>query len=228
MKILVAEDDHNLRRGLAALLEREGYTVLTAANGRDALDVFQSQAPEFVCLDIMMPGLDGYELCKRFRKSRPGLPIIFISAKSEEIDKVLGLELGADDFITKPFGTREVLARIRAVTRRCLAAREPDASTTPFTMDDLEIRPAELRAMRPGEPPIDLSLRDVAILRALHARRGQAVDRATLFREAWSLEHVPMSRTLDQHVSQLRKRIERDPQNPQVICTVHGVGYRFD
>ncbi|MEE8450363.1 MAG: response regulator transcription factor, partial [Thermoguttaceae bacterium] len=150
---------------------------------------------------------------------------IFISAKSEEIDKVVGLELGADDFIVKPFGVKEVVARIRAVTRRCCAARTKQPES--FRMDDLEVFPGELRARR-GEKTIDLSLRDVKILELFHRRRGQVLDRNTIFNDCWGEDYLPNSRTLDQHISQLRKRIEVSPKEPKLIRTVHGAGYRFE
>ena len=227
MKVLIAEDDNHIREGLAEVLEGEGYRTLPARDGNEALDVFKREKPDFVCLDIMMPGVDGYEVCKEIRRHDPAVPIIFISAKSEEIDRVLGLELGADDFIMKPFGVREVIARIRAVTRRCIAARPAETRPPTFTLQDLEVSAAELRARR-GEEVFDLSLRDVNILELLHRRKGEVVDRNTFFDECWGMDYMPNSRTLDQHVSQLRKRIERDPKNPTIIRTVHGVGYRYD
>ena len=227
MKVLIAEDDRNIRAGLEEILQDQGYETVVAEDGTQALALFRSESPNFICLDIMMPGVDGYEVCREIRRDDPAVPIIFISAKSEEIDKVVGLELGADDFILKPFGVREVLARIRAVTRRCLARDRDETNRDPFRMDDLEIHPAELRARR-DEQVIDLSLRDVKILQLLHRMRGQVVDRMKLFNECWGLSHVANSRTLDQHVSQLRKRIERDPKSPRIIRTVHGVGYRFE
>ncbi len=227
MKVLIAEDDRNIRAGLEEILQDEGYETVVAEDGTQALALFRSESPNFICLDIMMPGVDGYEVCREIRRADPAVPIIFISAKSEEIDKVVGLELGADDFILKPFGVREVLARIRAVTRRCLARGRDETDQDPFRMDDLEILPGELRARR-GDQAIDLSLRDVKILQLLHRMRGQAVDRMKLFNECWGLSHVANSRTLDQHVSQLRKRIERDPKSPRIIRTVHGVGYRYE
>lgn len=227
MRVLIAEDDDHIREGLAEVLEGEGYRTLSARDGNEAVEVFKREKPDFVCLDIMMPGADGYEVCKQIRRHDPAVPIIFISAKSEEIDRVLGLELGADDFIMKPFGVREVIARIRAVTRRCIAAREPDKQPSMFTLQDLQVFPAELRARR-GDTVIDLSLRDVKILELLHRRKGEVVNRNTFFDECWDIDYMPNSRTLDQHISQLRKRIERDPKNPAIICTVHGVGYRYD
>ncbi len=227
MRVLIVEDDDLIRQGLVEILQREGYETCSARNGREALDIFLATPPDFVCLDIMMPELSGYDVCREIRRQSPRLPVIFISAKSEEIDKVVGFELGADDFITKPFGVREVVARIRAVTRRCLAAAQPPEREPAFTMGDLELFPTELRARR-GTQWIDLSLRDMKILQSLYQNRGCIMDRQALFASGWGLQHLPNSRTLDQHISQLRKRIERDPQNPLIIRTVHGVGYRFE
>jgi len=227
MKVLIAEDDEHTRRGLAEILAGEGYDTVVAGNGREALDLFESEAPDFICLDIMMPGADGYAVCREIRRRNARVPIIFISAKSEEIDKVVGLELGADDFIVKPFGVREVVARIRAVTRRCLAAPERAPAPEPFHMGDIEVLPGELRARR-GDQVIDLSLRDVKLLQLFHDNPGRALDRNIIFDAVWGINYYPNSRTLDQHISQLRKRIERDPRDPKIIRTVHGVGYRYD
>jgi DNA-binding response OmpR family regulator len=226
MKVLIAEDDNHIRDGLAAILADEGYDTITAVDGRDALARFLTEAPHFVLLDIMMPGQSGYDVCREIRARSPDVPIIFISAKSEEIDRVLGLELGADDFIVKPFGVKEVVARIRAVTRRCLRTQVP-AQAPPFTMADLEIFPAELRARRAGQT-IELSLREVGILQLLHENAGRVVDRDTFFNRLWGLDHLPNSRTLDQQISKLRRRIETDPTKPRLIRTVHGMGYRFE
>lgn len=231
MKILVAEDDLLIREGLVEILEGEGYTVVAAADGAAALELFDAEQPDVALLDIMMPELDGYEVCRQLVARSPSLPILFISARSEEIDHVIGLELGADDFITKPFGVREVVARIRAVMRRVQRAR---ATATPhqlhnpgFRIGDLEVSPAELRARR-DDRVIDLSLREVNILRVLHREAGRVVTRDQLFDECWGMSYLPNSRTLDQHISRLRKRVERDPRSPALIQTVHGVGYRYD
>lgn len=226
MKVLLAEDDRLIREGLAEILQSEGYCVVEADDGATAERLYQEHQPDFVCLDIMMPEQSGYDVCKAIRRDDPDVPIIFISAKSEEIDKVLGLELGADDFIVKPFGVKEVVARIRAVTRRC-HAQSPDNGHESFQLRDLEVFPKQLRATRDGEA-IELSLRDVRILQLLSEHPGEALDRPLIFRHAWGEEHFPNSRTLDQHISQLRKRIERVPSDPEIIRTVHGVGYRFD
>lgn len=226
MKVLIAEDDKLTRDGLTEMLSEEGYEVSQARDGEEAVSKFEAERPDFVCLDVMMPKMSGYEVCRHIRQHDEQIPVIFISAKSEEIDKVVGLELGADDFIVKPFGVKEVLARIRAVTRRCLGRAAAEGNAT-FKLMDLEVRPAELRASR-GKETIDLSLRDVQILQLLHDRQGQAVDRQTMFQKCWGLNHIQNSRTLDQHISQLRKRVERDPKSPEIIKTVHGVGYRYD
>lgn len=227
MKILIAEDDHHIRNGLAEIMHKEGYDTVLASDGDQALELFYREQPDFVCLDVMMPGTNGYDVCREIRQARSTVPIIFISAKSEEVDKVLGLELGADDFIMKPFGVREVVARLRAVARRYLATQPSDSSTESFAMGDLEIFPSELRARR-GEQVIDLGPRDLKILELLHRRKGSVIDRDTFFDVCWGLDHLPNSRSLDQHISQLRKRIEEDPRSPRIIRTVHGVGYRYD
>jgi len=226
MRVLVAEDDTYIREGLVEILQDEGYETVEARDGHEALRRFGRDDPDFVCLDIMMPGLSGYDVCREIRKRDENVPLIFISAKTEEIDKVLGLELGGDDFITKPFGVKEVVARIRAVSRRSLAARIPNADDC-FSIGDLQVYGAQLRARR-GDHSIDLSLRDIRLLRTFADHPGVALDRDTLFNLCWGIDHMPASRSLDQHISQLRKRIERDPGQPRIIRTVHGVGYRYD
>jgi DNA-binding response OmpR family regulator len=227
MKVLVAEDDENIRRGLVDILVSEGYRTEEAADGRTALAAFDGEAPDLVLLDIMMPGASGYDVCREIRRRGHETPIIFVSAKSEEIDKVVALELGGDDFIVKPFGVREVVARIRAVTRRCFASHRPVDLPPSFTIGDIEVSPAELRGRR-GDQVIELSLREVRILDLLARNRGRVLDRDTIFNQCWGMNFFPSSRTLDQHISKLRKRIERDPQNPAIIRTVHGIGYRYD
>jgi DNA-binding response OmpR family regulator len=227
MKVLVAEDDELTRNGLVEILQAEGYQVLAAADGTEALDLFEQEKPDFVCLDVMMPGASGYDVCKAIRSRDENVPMMFISAKSEEIDKVLGLELGADDFIVKPFGVKEVVARIRAVTRRCLAARKEPGPEARFSLGGLEVLPGQLRARR-GDTVIDLSLREVCLLELFHRNPGQVLDRNTIFNACWGVDYLPSSRTLDQHISRLRKRIEADPGNPVIIRTVHGAGYRWD
>lgn len=237
MKVLIAEDDRLTRHGLAEVFAREGFEPIPARDGEEALRLFEQHRPDVACLDIMMPLLDGYEVCRRIRRTGSRMPILFISAKSEEIDTVLGLELGADDFIVKPFGIHAVVARIRAVARRALRdrPRQPGQQDS-FTMAGVRIVPAELRAYIPahsrnrsgGEDVVDLSPRDVKILSLLHREKGRVVSRDQIFDEAWGHSTPLASRALDQHISQLRKRLEPDPSNPVIIRTVHGVGYRYE
>jgi DNA-binding response OmpR family regulator len=227
VKVLVAEDDRHIRDGLCAILSNEGYETIVAADGVEALARFQAESPHFVLLDIMMPGKNGYDVCREIRARDPEIPIIFISAKSEEIDRVLGLELGADDFIVKPFGVKEVVARIRAVTRRCLRTRGA-GHVPPFIMMDLEVLPSELRARRAGGEAFELNLREIGILRLLYENAGKVVAREVFFSRLWGLDHVPNSRTLDQQISKLRRRVEANPAAPRIIRTVHGLGYRFE
>jgi two-component system alkaline phosphatase synthesis response regulator PhoP len=229
MKALIAEDDLYTRRALTEILKTEGWTVLAAPDGKSAAALFREHRPALVCLDVMMPGMSGYDVCREIRAIDPAVPVLFISAKSEEIDKVLGLELGADDFIVKPFGVREVLARIRAVLRRASApALRPDwDSLDDFRFGPWLVRPRELRAQREARV-LNLSAREVRILALLYRRTGQVVSREEFFRLCWELDNPPVSRTLDQHVAQLRKKIEDDPRNPVLICTVQGEGYRFE
>jgi DNA-binding response OmpR family regulator len=227
VKVLVAEDDAPMLAGLVEVLEGEGYIALPARDGAAALELFEAESPDFVLLDIMMPEVNGYDVCRAIRALGSRVPIVFLSAKSEEIDKVLGLELGADDFVMKPFGVRELVARLRAISRRCFADRR-DATTSDFELAGLTVVPAELRVRRPDGETIELSLREVRILELFHRNRGVVLDRDTLFRECWGGSHYPNSRTLDQHISKLRKKVESDSRSPSIIHTVRGVGYRYD
>ncbi len=223
MKILIADDDPITLETLNDCLLSEGYQPLAAADGVTALELWKAHKPDLLCLDIMMPGIDGYEVCRRVRTSNPGVPVIFLSAKSEEIDVVVGLKLGADDFIRKPFGRHELLARIGAALRR---AQSQTHARRSFAMHDLIVYPLELRAERAGEE-IELSPREAGILELLHGRAGEVVTRDALLDQCWGLKHLPESRTLDQHIAKLRKRIERDPENPEIIETIRGAGYRY-
>jgi two-component system, OmpR family, alkaline phosphatase synthesis response regulator PhoP len=222
MKILLADDDPIMLETLQVCVATEGFDIVTASDGEEAFAQWDRHRPDLLCLDIMMPKLDGYEVCRRVRAIDPQVPILFLSAKSEEIDIVVGLQLGADDFIRKPFGKHELIARIRAVLRR---ANSISGKSRSFTMDDLTVWPAELRAERDGAN-IELSPRETAILAFLHERAGQVVDRDTILNKCWGLDYFPESRTLDQHIAKLRKRIETNPDRP-LIETVRGIGYRF-
>ena len=236
MTVLLAEDDPYTREGLTDIFEGEGYQVIAASDGEEALDFYKESSPDFIILDIMMPGKNGYDVCKEIRKTDHRVPVVFLSAKSEEIDKVLGLELGADDYIAKPFGIKEVTARVRAITRRVLASEGADKKTESnspgdvrnrvFSLGDLLVHPAELKAFR-GKREIELSLRDIKILALFAANRGKVLSRNDIYNAGWGMSHIANSRTLDQHISQLRKKIEKDPKNPEIILTVHTAGYRY-
>jgi DNA-binding response OmpR family regulator len=228
MKILIAEDDPNIRFGLSQALKNEGYELLMAENGAIALELFQAQSPDFIILDIMMPVMDGYTVCKEIRKVNEQIPILFLSAKDEEIDRVVGLELGADDYIGKPFGIHEIRARIKAIAKRCcqIVKKEPEILPSSFKFGEWLIQPNQLTATK-GQEEVVLTLREVTILEYFHAHPNEVITRDTLFNIAWGYDHLPNSRTLDQHISKLRKIIEPNPHVPTLILTVHGLGYRY-
>lgn len=229
MHILIAEDDTHLRDGLKALLSEEGYQCSITSDGEEALKAFEEEKPDFCIFDVMMPKLDGFELCRRIRAVNEQIPIILLTAKGEEIDRVVGLEIGADDYIPKPFGTRELLARIKAITRRISHsdADEKQKITEPFSMSEVTVDPKSLRASI-GEKTLELTLRELNVLEMLYENRGKVVKRLDLFEECWGRRYMANSRALDQFISQLRQKIEPDPSNPKIIKTVHGVGYRFE
>ncbi len=232
MKILIAEDDANLRAGIVDLLALEGLTCLVAEDGEAAWKAFVEESPALCLFDVMMPRLNGLDLCRRIRARDAHVPILLLSARGAEIDRVVGLEIGADDYIAKPFSARELVARIKAGLRRAKAAQAPEKPAAAeegerLRMGDLVIDPGALRAWR-GAQSIDLAPRELAILQALHARKGKAVSRDELFDLAWGRDYMPNSRALDQYVSSLRRKIEVDPARPRIVSTVHGVGYRYD
>ena len=221
MTILLADDDPVTLESLAACLQPEGFHTLLARDGEEALALWHKHKPDLLGLDIMMPRLDGYEVCRRVRAADASVPILFLSAKSEEIDVVVGLRLGADDFLRKPFGKHELIARIGSALRRAQVVKTPSVS---FQLGPLRVFPAELRAQR-EDVSMDLTPREVAILKLLHERPGQVLSRDTLLDVCWGLEYMPESRTLDQHIAKLRKKIERVSE--EIIETVRGVGYRW-
>lgn len=223
MKILVAEDDPVTRESIVTSLEREGFDVVGVGNGELALHAFASERPDLVCLDIMMPERDGFSVCREIRSQGSDVPIVFLSAKNEEIDVVVGLELGADDFIRKPFGKRELVARIRGALRR---AQGKSVEKKTFSFGPWEVFPKELRASD-AEEEIELTPREISILDLLFSRVGEVVSRDDLLNECWGMDYYPESRTLDQHISKLRKKLKDDPEAGILIETVRGVGYRY-
>lgn len=225
--ILVAEDDASIRLGLVDTLESEGYSVVEAVNGEEAVALFHDEQPDLVLLDIMMPRLSGYDVCREIRKTNNAVPVLMLSAKSEEIDKVLGLELGADDYITKPFGVRELLARVSAALRRSSASpgkKESQPERITFGLAELDTVRRQL--WREGEE-LSLTQLEYKLMMAFYENPDRALSRDFLLNTAWGIDYLGTTRTLDQHVSQLRRKIEEDSAKPKYLLTVHGYGYRY-
>ena len=231
-KILLAEDDPNIRLGLVATLESEGYDVTAAGDGAQALKLFPQEKFDLVILDVMMPKASGYEVCRALRAQGARVPILFLTAKGEEIDKVVGLKIGADDYVTKPFGVHELLARVEALLRRSrtTAAEQGGAAAVlppVFRMGAAEIDRRKFTATVAGRTSV-LTARELRLAEVLAAHPGEVLTRDALLNAVWGIGYFGTTRTLDQHVAQLRKKVEAVPDEPRTILTVHGVGYRFD
>ncbi len=229
--ILVAEDDQNVRTGLVDTLESEGYKVTAASDGLEALNFFDQQQFNLVVLDVMMPAKSGYDVCREIRSKNKSVPILMLTAKSEEIDKVVGLQLGADDYVTKPFGVHELLARIAALLRRCSHNSVLDktklATPVRFQFGCVEVDTVEYR-LRGEKGDYDVTSRELQLLQYFYARPNAVLSRDELLNAIWGMDYYGTTRTLDQHVAQLRKKVEPDPKNPTIITTVHGVGYKYE
>ena len=223
MRLLIADDNPALREGLAELLGADGFDCHLAADGVAARAAFEAGSFPIVILDIVMPGLDGLRLCRQIRAAAPLTQILILSARGDSLDKTLGLEFGADDYVAKPFDPAELRARVATMRRRAQSGIDPAPR---FRMDDLWIDPARFIATRPGVE-IALNRRELAVLQLLHRHAGMPVDRDTLFDACWGRDWFPSSRALDQYISALRQKIERDPRAPRIIETVRGIGYRF-
>jgi DNA-binding response OmpR family regulator len=228
--ILVAEDDRHILFGLVDTLESEGYQVTPTSDGEEALDLFKNNPFDLVLLDIMMPGKSGYDVCREIRSTDEDIPIIILTAKGEEIDKVVGLQLGADDYITKPFGVHELLARLAAVLRRARRnheeAKKEENIPDFFKFGESQINVKTFKMMK-GQQSIDLSEREVKLLQFFFLHANEVLSRDQLLNAVWGIDYYGTTRTLDQHIAQLRKKVERDPSNPHFIQTVHRVGYRY-
>jgi DNA-binding response OmpR family regulator len=229
IKVLVAEDDINIRMGLVDTLESEGYGVSQAKDGKMAMQLFDKDCFDLVLLDVMMPEKSGYDVCRDIRAINEDIPIIMLTAKGEEIDKVVGLKLGADDYITKPFGIHELLARISAVLRRSKRGKNKDKeiSDQPFMFGEFEVNPKTYKINK-EETIIDISERELKLICHFHVHPGEVLSRDNILNAIWGIDYLGTTRTLDQHIAQLRKKIEIDPSNPMLITTVHGVGYRYE
>jgi DNA-binding response OmpR family regulator len=226
-RVLVVEDDAHIRFGLCAALRAEGYDVTDCRNGTQAGPLIKQTKPDLVILDIMLPGKSGFDLCHEIRSGKNRVPILMLSAKGQEIDKVVGLELGADDYVTKPFSLRELLARVQALLRRAEAGGAASDLPMEIAFGKVRIDCKALRGKR-GKEPIELSPRELKVLSVLFRERGNAVSREALLNEVWGVDYYGTTRTLDQLIVKLRQKIEDLPAQPKHLLTVHTLGYRLE
>lgn len=222
-KILIVEDEESILMPLEDNLKLEGYEVSCARDGLEGLSMAADHFFDLIVLDIMLPRLDGFEVCKRLRQDRVMTPILMLTAKSQEVDKVLGLELGADDYVTKPFSSRELLARVKAILRR---AKEPHRGIDFFRFDAIELDFVKYEAKKTGQP-VPLTALEFTLLHFLVRNRGRVVHRNEVLDGVWGKDVYVDARTVDKHISLLRKKFEDDPQDPKYILGVRGVGYKF-
>ena len=227
--ILVVEDDRAISRAVVDNLEFEGYAVQAAFDGSSGLEMALREEADLILLDVMMPGMNGYEVCRRLRENGVTIPVIMLTAKGEEVDKVLGLELGADDYVTKPVGVRELLARVKAVLRRSQQAN--GVADAGRDENVLSFGPARVDFDRyettVGEESVHLSPKAYGLLHLLWSRAGKAVSRSDILGEVWGYDAYPTTRTVDNHIAELRAALEVDASAPRYLLTVHGVGYKF-
>jgi DNA-binding response OmpR family regulator len=222
-KILIVEDEESILIPLEDNLRLEGYEVSSAKDGLQGLSMARERSYDLIVLDIMLPKMNGFEVCRQLRQSRITTPILVLTAKSQEIDKVLGLELGADDYVTKPFSPRELLARVKALIRR---ATQPQQEIDLYTFGDVEVDFIKYEAKKNGKP-IYLTALEFALLHFLIKHRNEVMSRDAILDEVWGENVFIAPRTVDKHISQLRKKVEGDPENPRHIIGVRGVGYKF-
>ena len=221
-RILVVEDDRPVQKALKRLFESEGFAVDIKADGKSALEAFRSAAPSAIVLDLRLPAISGRDVCQEIKQQTPSLPIIILSAASDVSDKVLLLELGADDYVTKPFSPRELLARVRAAIRRSGRVDVGDV----ISFDGISINFAKMEVVRDGHL-IEFTAREFNALKFLVQNPERVISRDELLSEVWGYQNYPSTRTVDNHILKLRQKLERDPTNPVHFRTVHGVGYKF-
>lgn len=222
-KILIIEDEKDMVTGLRFNLEARDFAVVAAYDGETGYQKALSEKPDLVILDIMLPKLNGFEVCKRLKKELPGLPVIMLTAKSQEAEIVTGLELGADDYITKPFSILELLARVNAVLRRNNSGQEEPEI---HRFGNLEINLKKYEARKNGIP-LQLSPREYELLRCFIERKGEIVSREEILNRVWRYDSFPNTRTIDAHIAKLRSKVEDNPEDPKLIITIHGIGYKF-
>jgi DNA-binding response OmpR family regulator len=222
-RILVVEDDAAILRGLRDNLAAESHEVITASDGAEGYRLSCEGRPDLILLDLMLPKMSGYEICRKLRAGGSRVPILMLTARGEEADRVLGLDLGADDYLTKPFSVRELLARVRALLRRT----EPHgAPLDQLSFDDVVVNFSQFEARKNGKP-VEMTPKEFGVLRYLATRPGNVVGRQELLEEVWGYENYPTTRTVDNHIASLRAKFEREPAEPRHLLTVHGVGYKF-
>ncbi|OYD08396.1 response regulator transcription factor [Paludifilum halophilum] len=228
-KVLVVDDEPSIVKLVQFNLEKEGYQVVVATDGQRALSKVKQEKPDLVVLDLMLPEVDGLEVCKQLRRENRQLPILMLTAKTEEFDKVLGLELGADDYMTKPFSPRELVARVKTIFRRMEAVREGAVheSNKEFRVGELVIDPEGYEVLRNGEI-VDLTPKEFELLIYLANHRGRVLSRDQLLNAVWDYDYIGDTRIVDVHVSHLREKVEVDSRNPVYIKTVRGIGYKFE
>ena len=220
-RILIVEDEPNMVAGLRDNFEYEGYEVLTASDGAEGLGRALNDAPDLVVLDVMMPKMSGLDVCKQLKAKRPSSPVIMLTARGQEVDKVVGLELGADDYVTKPFSIRELLARIKAVLRRAHGG-----SQERYAFGDVAVNLRTCQVTRDGKP-VEFSAKEFDLLKYFLCHPGEALSRDRLLEKVWGYNSFPTTRTVDAHIVHLRQKLELKPEEPRFILTVHGVGYKF-
>ena len=222
-RILIVEDEPNMVAGLRDNFEFEGYEVLTAYDGEEGLKRALGESPDLVVLDVMMPKMSGLDVCKQLKAKRASIPVIMLTARGQEVDKVVGLELGADDYVTKPFSIRELLARVKAVLRRShTRPKEQDC----YSFGDAEVDLHACRVTRQGME-LDFSSMEFELLKYFVCHAGEVLTRDRLLEEVWGYESYPTTRTVDAHLVRLRQKLEPNPEQPRYFLTVHGTGYRF-
>jgi phosphate regulon transcriptional regulator PhoB len=223
--ILVIEDEPDIADLVKYNLEKAGLPSRVVGDGKQALDLIVRNPPDLIILDLMLPGLDGLEVCRRLRGSPAtrGIPVIMLTAKAEEVDRIVGLELGADDYVPKPFSPRELVARVKAVLRRTAGPQEP--SEAPVTVGTLRLDPARHEVTRGGQP-VSLSAMEFRLLEFFLRHRGRVYSRAQLLDQVWGQDRFVEPRTVDVHIRRLREKIENDPRKPSLIVTVRGLGYK--
>jgi len=222
-RILIVEDEPAMVAGLRDNFEFEGYDVITAPDGVAGLERALKEAPDIVILDVMMPRMSGLDVCKQLKSKRPSLPIIMLTARGQEVDKVVGLELGADDYVTKPFSIRELLARVKAVMRR---ARPVPREQERYSFGDVEVDLRSCRISRQGKD-LDFSSKEFDLLKYFLCHRGETLSRDRLLEEVWGYDRFPTTRTVDAHIVRLRQKVEPKPDEPRFILTVNGSCYKF-